>query len=204
MRLPRNPRRPIVMPKVVPEYKAQARARIVEAAHAVLHRKGFGSSTMEEIAKELGVSKGALYLYFPNKAALLMAIQEASRIEVSARLAAVIESDDLAGDIASMLDELISEETDAAVYLSLMAEAAVDPAIRAALLDDRREDTKAIRGFLEKLKARGVRLRITDLDAAATLIIGVLSDAASRHMLGVDRAETRRELTRALRAIFGK
>ncbi|HYY91990.1 MAG TPA: helix-turn-helix domain-containing protein, partial [Candidatus Dormibacteraeota bacterium] len=55
------------MPKVVPEYKEEAKTRIIEAANRIFADKGYHEATMDDVAKQLGVSKGALYLYFPSK-----------------------------------------------------------------------------------------------------------------------------------------
>lgn len=55
------------MPKVVPEYKEQARQRIVETALQVFVERGYHKTTMDDIAEKLGVSKGAIYQYFKGK-----------------------------------------------------------------------------------------------------------------------------------------
>ena len=55
------------MPKVVPQYKEAAKERIIQAALEVYAEKGPYQATMEGIAKKLGVSKGALYLYSKSK-----------------------------------------------------------------------------------------------------------------------------------------
>jgi AcrR family transcriptional regulator len=62
------------MPKVVPEYKEHAKKRIIEAANAEFARKGYRKTTMSDIAKTLGVSKGAVYQYFSSKEALIGAV----------------------------------------------------------------------------------------------------------------------------------
>ncbi len=48
--------------------------RIVEAATAIFHRKGFQAATLDEVANELGLSKAALYNYIPSKGKLLALI----------------------------------------------------------------------------------------------------------------------------------
>jgi len=94
------------MPKVVPEYKAQARARIVTAARAVFRRKGFRGATMEDIANEIEVSKGALYLYFRTKAELLGEIQSEARGEVLHLWEQLLDSGDVAEGMANSLDQV--------------------------------------------------------------------------------------------------
>lgn len=62
------------MPKVVPEYKEEAKARIIEAATEMFLEQGYKKTKMTEIARRLGVSKGALYQYFKGKEELLLAV----------------------------------------------------------------------------------------------------------------------------------
>ena len=59
------------MPKVVPEYKELAKKRIIDAAYTIFNKKGYHSSTMDDIAIEVGVSKASLYSYFKSKEEIL-------------------------------------------------------------------------------------------------------------------------------------
>jgi AcrR family transcriptional regulator len=61
------------MPKVVPEYKEQARMRIIEQALEMFSERGFYRTRMADIADSLGVSKGAIYQYFESKEQLFVA-----------------------------------------------------------------------------------------------------------------------------------
>ena len=60
------------MPKVVPEYKEQARMRIIEQALEMFSERGFYRTRMADIAGSLGVSKGAIYQYFESKEQLFV------------------------------------------------------------------------------------------------------------------------------------
>src|SRR5918911_2487263 len=51
----------------LPEERPQ---QIIEAAFTVFGEKGLGGARLDDIAKRAGVSKGTIYLYFPNKEAL--------------------------------------------------------------------------------------------------------------------------------------
>lgn len=51
--------------------RERSREEILEAARRVLLRKGVAATTLEAVAKEVGVSKAALYYYYPSKDALL-------------------------------------------------------------------------------------------------------------------------------------
>jgi len=62
------------MPKVVPEYKEEAKARILNTATEMFIENGYKNTKMTEIAKKLGVSKGALYQYYKSKEKLLLEV----------------------------------------------------------------------------------------------------------------------------------
>jgi TetR/AcrR family fatty acid metabolism transcriptional regulator len=57
--------------QVVSEFR---RAEIVDAARTVFARRGFAFGIMDEIAKEAGVAKGTLYLYFRSKTEIYKAV----------------------------------------------------------------------------------------------------------------------------------
>ncbi len=48
--------------------------KIVDAASGLFHKKGFKAATLEEVAKELHLTKAALYNYIPSKGKLLSII----------------------------------------------------------------------------------------------------------------------------------
>lgn len=63
-----------------PRWRRRAEARpeeILEAALVEFTERGFEAARMEDIAKAAGLSKAAIYLYFPSKMALLEALIEA-------------------------------------------------------------------------------------------------------------------------------
>jgi AcrR family transcriptional regulator len=62
------------MPKVVPEYKEDAKRRIIEAAMDVIAERGCDQMTIDDVAKKLGVTKGAVYWYFKSKEELVTAV----------------------------------------------------------------------------------------------------------------------------------
>jgi AcrR family transcriptional regulator len=52
----------------------QRREEILKAALEVFSRQGFAAATIPEIAKIAGVAAGTIYLYFPNKRELFVAV----------------------------------------------------------------------------------------------------------------------------------
>lgn len=54
----------------------ERRQQILDAATAVFARMGFEGARMDDIAEEAGVSKGALYLYYKSKDAIIATMLE--------------------------------------------------------------------------------------------------------------------------------
>lgn len=66
--------------RAAPRWRRRAEARpeeILEAALETFTAKGFEAARMEDVAAAAGLSKAAIYLYFPSKMALLEALIEA-------------------------------------------------------------------------------------------------------------------------------
>ncbi|MCR6645097.1 MAG: TetR/AcrR family transcriptional regulator [Terricaulis sp.] len=75
-----------------PRWKRRADARpeeILEAALSAFTERGFEAARMEDIAKAAGISKAAIYLYFPSKMALLEALIEAKVTPIAQQVAAL-------------------------------------------------------------------------------------------------------------------
>jgi AcrR family transcriptional regulator len=57
-----------------PKFRRRADARpdeVLDAALELFMEKGFATTRVEDIARRAGISKGAVYLYFPSKEAIL-------------------------------------------------------------------------------------------------------------------------------------
>ena len=64
------------MPKTSAAAKAARQEQILNAAVRCFARKGYYATTIEDLVVETGLSRGALYLYFPNKEALYLALAD--------------------------------------------------------------------------------------------------------------------------------
>jgi len=64
------------MPKLLETTRVAREARILRAAVACFARQGYYGTTMEEIAAEAGIAKGAAYVYFPSKEAIFLALYD--------------------------------------------------------------------------------------------------------------------------------
>jgi AcrR family transcriptional regulator len=62
-------------------------AELLDAAAAVIAEVGYDAATMTEVAERAGASIGAVYQYFPNKAAVVRALRSQYGDEMEARWA---------------------------------------------------------------------------------------------------------------------
>jgi AcrR family transcriptional regulator len=62
--------------KIVSEFR---RAEIIDAARSVFARRGFAHGIIDEIAKEAGIAKGTVYLYFRSKTEIYKAVLDHDR-----------------------------------------------------------------------------------------------------------------------------
>lgn len=86
----------------------QRRREVLEAATELFSRRGYDVTTVQAIAGKAGVAAGTVYLYFPSKEAILMALLEdfeTGLLDSFADIAAaVLEEEDTSGEIVSYQD----------------------------------------------------------------------------------------------------
>ena len=69
-----------------PKFRRRAEARpdeVLEAALDLFIEKGFAATRVEDIAKRAGLSKGAVYLYFPSKEAIMEALVKRAVVPIT-------------------------------------------------------------------------------------------------------------------------
>lgn len=63
-------------PEQFEELREKSRKKIISAALELFANKGYGSSSIDNIAKKAGISKGLIYNYYKDKKSILLAIYE--------------------------------------------------------------------------------------------------------------------------------
>ncbi len=77
----------------------QTRKEIITAARTVFHQRGVSRSTLEKIATAAGVTRGAIYWHFKDKAELFFAMREDVFMPMVERTDAYLYSPDLANPL---------------------------------------------------------------------------------------------------------
>ena len=109
------------------------RGQILKAALEIFTQKGYTAATIPEIAKEAGVATGTIYLYYPSKRELFIAVIKS--LIITAPLLHLIDKIPQ-GDIESVFKNVIKDRLDLhknpvfARMPSLMGEVLRDPELR--------------------------------------------------------------------------
>lgn len=69
------------MPKISERQKKIRMQRILDSAYEVFGQKGYSETSIDDIVKHSGVSKGGIYTYFPTKESILLEIAERRFVE---------------------------------------------------------------------------------------------------------------------------
>jgi len=128
------------------------RREVLREAAASFNFKGYHATSLTEIATSLGVTKAALYHYFPNKNSLLAACFEHSMEVALASLERGRKEgkngrDRLVLTISGYVSQLIDELN---CGVGLMEEQALDPGDRAKLVRQRDKFERALRALVKE------------------------------------------------------
>jgi AcrR family transcriptional regulator len=191
------------MPKVVPEYKQEARERIVQTALSVFAEKGYHETTMEDIAERLGVSEGAIYLYFKSKRELFKAIGESGEHQIGQIISSSIGNEDpVKAFFDSVVDAYEQYEPISGLILELMAEASRDASLKKMFRDDFDEDGKMLGNFLEELRKRSLIGADADAHSISMGLLALFYGYVISRVLGIRKDDAKRVYTQAMRAML--
>ncbi|MDH0372136.1 TetR/AcrR family transcriptional regulator [Comamonas aquatica] len=150
-------------------------AELLEAATRLFEEKGYAATKVEEVAALAQVSKGALFLYYPSKQALLKAVVRENIAGRFAEWQAELEA--FAGTTPELVryafqvwQERIGDTYAGGICKLMASECCNFPELASFYLEEVVEPGNAlVRRILERGVARG-ELRPLDLDAAIHLI----------------------------------
>ncbi len=192
------------MPKVVPEYKEEAKSRILEAANRVFAEKGYHEATMDDIAKRLGVSKGAIYLYFASKEDLFEAMCKTAPQAFKEILYSSFGAETNPIQSATQFfDKMLKlSASNPGLSFEILSEASRNPGLKRILKQNHAEYEEVLTGFL----AEGQKLRIVgdnlDIRPLANALIALWNGLETLLVSGLPIDEARRAWLEALKAIF--
>ncbi len=179
--MPRAPTQAAAEPKRRPPKRWHRRrdarpAEIVAAALGAFAERGFAAARLDDIAARAGITKGTLYLYFPNKEALLKAVVETALLPNLAQAETLAARDagavgTLVAAIATQIGRIIATTPLGAIPKIMLAEAGNFPDLARFYLNAVIGRGLRLFGTLVRRGIAAGEFRAVDPEATARLII---------------------------------
>ncbi len=159
---------------------ANRRGQILRRAARVFLERGFDGASMEEIAREAGLTKPGLYYHFTSKTELLFAVMTFAMDELEREtFTAMAKASTPLEKLRAILHThawLITREKDRAFTLLITTElSALNPEDRAVVVQRLHSYRSLIQATLEQLAAEGTLRRGTDVVVAAHTLVGMIA-----------------------------
>lgn len=177
------------MPRLAVDVKEARRSHILAAAQRCFARSGYHLTTIDDIAAEAGVSKGAPYVYFESKEALFHELYEQWECGVTDRIdASLARLDDdgrrsprqvLEVFVSAVGDQVTENEDLCRVLNEIETQAAYLPAVAETVRMSHDSVQNRLQGLIEDGKACGEWPPETDAVLEARLIVATLKGLVS-------------------------
>ncbi len=183
------------MSRIVTGYREDAKKRIITAALEVVAESGWDALTLDAIAQKVGVTKGALYAYFPNGDALRreMIVQVVNDISASIGKTLSIGTD-VPSAFAAYADVIFDQtRPHAAIFCQLPVRIPQDSPYHESFVRAFDGTVHSVREYLAQERSRGTVPHDLDPDMAASAIVALSMGLwASSLSLGKDSGATKR------------
>jgi AcrR family transcriptional regulator len=186
------------MPKVVSEYKDLAKKRIIDAAYKIFYRKGYLSSTMNDVAKEVGVSKGSLYSYFKSKEELL---QTTSQLSVDS-FNDYFYSENSLEPLEEIYNDMLKSIGSLHLDFQITALSYQNKEIQRANRNSYKKKLDTLKFFVENQQKKGNIRGDVPAGNIAQLLIGVYTDIAMQLIIGIDKTQIHESWKNSLSTIL--
>jgi AcrR family transcriptional regulator len=192
------------MPKRSAKHMGERRKRILDAALECALSKGWGRTTIDDVASRAGLSKGGVYVHFANKRELLVGIVK-SNVEAVETLAGFTKFKDLRRMLLAGMDFLSSPRGQAVAIsnLEFQLEAARDPELQQML---RAGAARMVEVFTLVVKRLRPDLAASEAATAALSLILLVEGVRSFRAFSdaVSKAQLRAAMQRQLEALQSK
>jgi AcrR family transcriptional regulator len=183
-------------------------AQIVAAATRVIARNGYARTSLNDIAREAGMSKGAVHYHFPSKETLVAKVLESACDAVAQRTKDAWQrgGDDPFEALRASVRELwavrTSRSDEVAVVADLLSQSLHDESLRPQLaVYYRFASAQTTEHLLTALTSFGLRPRVS-AELIPRLLLGLLDGLVMQVFVDPEVIEER-ELVRSLELIFG-
>jgi TetR/AcrR family transcriptional regulator, transcriptional repressor of aconitase len=169
----------MAMPKVSEEHAQARRDQILDGARRTFARNGYEGATVTKLEHEIGLSRGAIFNYYPDKWSLFIALAAEDQYE----LMRTLEQDGIDG----LLRRLASESPDwLAVYFELARRLRTNPELMQELQQRSPEASRRGDEHLALLQRKGELRSDIELETLIAFINIVANGLALAISLGLE------------------
>lgn len=191
-------------PKVTSMHKMEVKERIIQAAIESFSQTGFDRTKMDDIAKSLNLSKGTIYLYFPSKEELFMAICEHQHKESMAKMATLFtDKEEILADSERIYDHLrrIMQGTEKLMF-EMLVESTRNPRLRKAMSEHRLRICNSIVEDLNRLVEKGFLRKDLDVDGLASAFVALYDGLTASKLLGFSETANKKAWLAMIKTII--
>jgi len=178
---------------------ADTRTRILEAGQRMFSQLGYANASLDKVAAEAGLTKGAVYWHFSNKQDLFLAILEHCLIQQLRILPAQIEKIFNVNDPEASLTEwfqsqfgfLDNEEGGSMLFLEFVTSSR-EPEIRAKLHDVHGKILDGVGVLLEEMQRKGLITDAPDPQFISMMIDALMKGLAVEWLIDPGRFQAKR------------
>lgn len=187
------------MPKVVPEYKELAKKKIIKAAYTLFEQKGFHSTSMDDIAREIGVSKASIYSYFKSKEDILVITVDQALTEPFINK---FQNETTVNAFKDYYNTMAVFEGLLHLNFVLTALAHDNEDIKMKLMDSYETKLEVLSNFVKKQQTLGAVKSDLEPKIIAQFLLAVYNDLAMQLIIGVDETKISNTLNSSLNIIL--
>lgn len=190
------------MPRVVPGYKDQAKEAIMDSASKLFFEVGYHETGMDDIAKQIGVTKGTLYLYFNSKEELLNETCKRNMTLVEESLNSTI-----SGDFVESIEHFFETELEMPDYMKFhwifaLGEMKSNQYVTRILTDSYQKYVKILSDKIEELKKNDKISKEVDSKSLSKMLIAFHNGILVSMMQGLDQTEATQIFKKGVRSFI--
>lgn len=170
-------------------------AQIVQAAIRVMARNGYANTSLMDIAREAGMSKGAVHYHYPSKEALIEVVLKAACDAVQERtIVAWSKGDNPFESLHASLEELwearVKRTDEMLVVADLIAQALYDEKLRAPLAEFYQLAAQQLVDYVgAQVEPIGFRPKVP-MQLVARLVLGLLDGLVMQAFVAPEAFDT--------------
>jgi AcrR family transcriptional regulator len=192
------------MPKVIPEYKEVARTRIIQAATKIFSEKGYQDTSMDDIAKEIGVTKATLYSYFDSKKDIYNIIAVSANQKLREALRTSLDKKDYVGALGGIVNwkiDLLKEFIHTSIDIVKLSPH--DEDVIKILRDEREKDLFSLKEFIQSQKDNKAIRSDVDAYILANIVLALYWEMITQLYAGFDEKKVHETWSKSMTAIIG-